>query len=107
MNSILRSAIKIVVLIIALICVIYYAKKKSCYKSITFGVSLLFLGEIVSAFFWLILHSAELLNLSSDAFLEFYDVFTTVQNLKSLPMDILLIIILVEIISRQKKVKAE
>lgn len=107
MSSILRSAIKLVILIIAFICVIYYAKKNSCHKGVTFGVSLVFLGEIVNTIFWLILHSAELMNMSSDAFLKFYDMFTFVEKLESLPIDIFLIIVLVEIISRSKSAKVE
>ena len=107
MSSILSSAIKLAVLIIAFICAIFYAKKNSCHKGVTFGVLLLFLGEIVNAIFWLILYSAELINMSSDAFMKFYDVFTFAENIKALPMDIFLIIVLVEIISRQRKAKAE
>ena len=107
MSSILRSAIKLVVLIIAFIWVINYAKKNACHKGVIFGISLLFVGEIINAIFWLILHSAELLNMSSEAFLKFYDVLTFVENLEALPMDIFLILVLVEIISRQRKAKAE
>ncbi len=106
MHSVVSNAIKLIIFMIALIGVIYYAKRKATHFGITTSISMLFLGEIISSTCWIYLYIQKLRPaINSENVLRITNALRYVEVAKSIILEITLIIALLIINKRAKQDK--
>ncbi len=106
MHSVVSNAIKLIIFMIALIGVIYYARRKATHFGITTSISMLFLGEIVSSTCWIYLYIQKLRPaINSENVLRITNALRYVEAAKSIILEIMLIIALLIMSKRTKQDK--